>query len=128
MRPAILFTHVMSDTKERPEDQDEGWLPTIQDDIDRLRDMIRRNAPPETCHFATPRPSFEPCPPARGNACVLPITGYEPVGQDCPLQFCRDTERLQYLLIELGLSLDEFLDGDCAPLEFATLNWPLSML
>ena len=111
----------MSETKEQPEDQDAGWLPTLQDDIDRLRDMIRSNAPPETCHFDiddidTPRSSLEPCPPARRNSCILPITGYNPVGQGCPLQFCHDSERLLYLLNDLGLSLDEFLDGDYAPL------------
>jgi hypothetical protein len=106
----------MSETDERPETQEEGWLPTIQDDIDRLRDMIQRNAPPETCHFATPRPGFEPCPPARRNSCILTITGYQPLSPACPLRLCCNEALIPYWLDRFGISLDDFLNGDCAPI------------
>jgi len=105
---------MMPETKERPEDQDEGWLPTIQDDLDRLRDMVRCNGPDETCHLVMPRSSFEPCPPARRNSCILPLNG--DYGPACPLRLCHDAERIPYWLERFDLSLDDFLTGDCAPI------------
>jgi hypothetical protein len=106
--------NAMSQTIEIPEAQDEGWLPTIQDDIDRLRDMVRCNGPDETCHLVMPRSSFEPCPPARRNACILPLNG--DYGPACPLRLCHDVERIPYWLERFDLSLDGFLTGDCAPI------------
>jgi hypothetical protein len=102
------------ETTNPPEAQDEGWLPTIQDDIDRLRDMIRCHEPPEECPFDTEEPCSERCPPARRNACILPMTGYQPLGQNCPLRFCSYAERTVSVLNDYGISIGELLDGDYA--------------
>ena len=115
----ILSTSMTTETKERtkkerPEDQDTGWLPTIQDNVMHLCNLIWAHEPPEECYLKTSGLAL--CPPARRNSCILPMTGYQPLGEGCPLRFCAYAERTGSLLNDFGISIDELLGGDCMPL------------